>query len=223
MNFSGTLREGDHEHAVSVTVRRLIIFTATASPEEKSVGPEKFAAFRRALMAALFGVAGMFLGGVLVVIHASQTFSGETLVARVVARRLGSQEFELRYTPASGASRTLDGIRLRGDQWAVTGGIITWHPWLTMLGLKSYHKPLALSGRFSSLARQRSEPPSIYPLAPDVDRVWEALYRAAPYLPVIGAVYGSSAYVYVEPGAVQEVYVTPLGYLIKRVTRASEF
>ncbi|MBI3321223.1 MAG: hypothetical protein HYZ91_03020 [Candidatus Omnitrophica bacterium] len=107
-------------------------------------------------------------------------------------------------------------ILLRGDQWVVSGGIIKWHPWLTMLGLKSYHKPMRISGQFSSLERQRLQAPAIYALEPGVDRLWEGLYWVAPSLPFIEAVYGSSAYVSVDPGITQEIYVTPSGYLIKR-------
>ena len=56
-------------------------------------------------------------------------------------------------------------------------------------------------------------------LEPGVDRVWEWLYRAEPSVPFIDAVYGSAAYVYVESGTIQEIYVTPSGYVIKRQKR----
>jgi len=75
---------------------------------------------------------------------------------------------------------------------------------------------MRISGQFSRLDQQRARPPTVYPVGPLIDRVWEAFYRADPYLPFVEAVYGSSAYVYVEPGVAQEVYVTSSGYLIKR-------
>ncbi len=111
-------------------------------------------------------------------------------------------------------------MALRGDQWAVSGGLVKWHPWLTAMGWPSYHKPMRLSGQFSSLEEQRRRPPTVEEIAePGVDRFWEAVYWADPYLPFVEAVYGSSAYAYVEPGAVQEIYVTPSGYLIKNRAR----
>ena len=116
--------------------------------------------------------------------------------------------------------RTTRIFRLRGDQWTISGGIVKWHPWLTALGLRSYHKPSRVSGQFSELQRQRHNWPTVEALEPDTDRFWEVLYWADPYLPFVEAAYGSSAYVYVEPQWVQEVYVTPSGYLIKRVPKS---
>lgn len=169
---------------------------------------------RRLVAAAVWAGLGLLLSFLLVVLHAFQAFAGQTLVARVTTRQVGSEAFELTYTPATGGRALI--VPLQGDQWSISGGIVKWHPWLTALGVKSYHQPRYLSGQFSSLDKQRSHLPTVYPLEPLADRVWEALYWADPYLPFIEAVYGSSAYVYVEPPRVQEVYVTPSGYLITR-------
>jgi len=174
---------------------------------------------RRLLAAAASACLGILLGSVLILLAFFHAFSGETLIARVTTRRLSSAEFELTYRPA-GAERLPRTFRLQGDQWALSGGIVKWHPWLTALGLHSYQKPMRLSGQFSNLEQQRAQRPTVYPLEPTIDRFWEALYWADPYLPFVEAVYGSSTYAYVEPGVVQEVYVTLSGYLIKRVTRA---
>ena len=175
---------------------------------------------RTLLSAAGFAILGTLLGGALILLHCFQAFSGATLIARVSAQRLSPPDFELTYTPA-GSGEPIRHVRLAGDQWSISGGIVKWHPWLTALGLKSYHRPMRLSGQFSGLAQQRSHLPTVYALSPVADRFWEALYWADPYLPFVEAVYGSSAYVYVEPGAIQEVYITPSGYLIKRVQKGS--
>jgi hypothetical protein len=182
---------------------------------------------QRLLAAAAFAGLGALLGALLFALQLFHAFSGETLIARVTTRRLSPGEFELTYTPvrapsASGRSPTAGGdammthIRLRGDQWSISGGIVKWHPWLSAFGLTTYHKPMRLGGQFSNLEQQRSHRPTVYALEPGADRFWEALYWADPYLPFVEAVYGSSAYVYVEPGVIQEVYVTPSGYMIKR-------
>ena len=181
---------------------------------------------RRLLGCALFAGVGLLFWALLFVSHAFSAFSRETLVATVVTWRLSPEEFELIYTtPAPGVpagamdkqpARASRRVRLRGDQWSVSGGIVKWHPWLTALGFSSYHRVLRLSGQFSDLEQQRARPPTVFAVEPVVDRFWEALYWMDPYLPFIEAVYGSSAYAYVEPNTIQEVYVTPSGYLIKR-------
>jgi hypothetical protein len=178
-------------------------------------GPGVLRRARRLADMAFCAVLGLVLAGLLVITRAFLAFSGETFVAQIATRRVSPLEFELTYTPASNSPARQ--VRLRGDQWTVSGGIVKWHPWLTALGWTSYHKPMRLSGQFSRLEEQRRQTPSVEPLyEPGVDRVWETFYWADPALPFVEAVYGSSAYAYVEPDAVQEIYVTPSGYLIKR-------
>ncbi len=172
---------------------------------------------QRLLHASLSAALGLLLGGSVVLLRVAQVFSGDTLVAQVTAQRLGPDEFELIYQPVgAGGARH---VRLRGDQWAISGGLIKWSPWLTAMGFKSYHQPLRLSGRFASSARERAAPPTLEDLGAGMDRLWEVLYWLGDRLPGLDAVYGSSAYAYVEPGAVQEVSVSPTGYLIRRKAR----
>ena len=163
-------------------------------------------------------VASLFTA-LLILLHAFGAFAGETLIATVTTQPVAQDEFALTYQPAQGVATSARTFRLRGNQWAISGGIVTWHPWLTVLGFPSYHKPLRLSGQFSRIAQQRSHLPTAELLEPGVDQLWEWFYRADPYLPFVEAVYGSSAYVYVEPQWIQAIYVTPSGYLIKRKLR----
>ncbi|MBI4003497.1 MAG: hypothetical protein HY353_00575 [Candidatus Omnitrophica bacterium] len=163
-----------------------------------------------ALLAAL-ATAGLML------MRTFGALTGETLVATVTTQPIAAGEFALTYQPAQQALGEGQTIRLRGDQWEISGGMVKWHPWLTALGLPSYHAPLRISGRFSTVQQQRAQPPTVHALRPDLDWFWEVLYRADSYLPFVEAVYGSSAFVPLEPKAVQEVYATPSGYLIKRV------
>ena len=167
----------------------------------------------------IWGAAGLLLGAILVILHTFSAFTGETLVAVVETRRLGPDRFELTYSPSANGE-TAETLELQGDQWAISGGIVKWHPWLTSLGLSTYHKPLRLTGQYVSPERQRARPPSVYLLDEQVDRFWEMLYWAEQKLPIVDAVYGSSAYVYAEPNMIAEIYITPIGYLIRRSPRA---
>ena len=170
------------------------------------------------LAATILACAGLLLSGFLLLVHFFQAFAGETLVATITTRRLSSASFELSYAPSgTGEDARTQKIQLEGDQWWISGGIVKWHPWLTALGLSSYHKPMRLGGQFSHPGTHGQTLQSDFlDLSPGTDWFWEMLYRLDPYLPCIEAVYGSSAYVYVEPRWTQEVYVTPSGYLIKR-------
>ena len=174
------------------------------------------------LAAAACAGLGLALGTLLVLLHVFDVFAGEALVARVTSTWLAPQRFQLTYEAVGHGDTPALHVQLEGDQWAISGGFVKWHPWLAAIGLSSYHKPMRLSGQFSRLAAQRSHASSVYGFSPDADRIWELLYRLDPYLPFIEAVYGSAASVYVEPQWVQEVYVTTSGYLIKRGRRVSQ-
>ena len=184
------------------------------------------ARLRRLLAAMVFACLGFALASALAVVQVFQAFAGETLIARVTTRPIAREAFELTYQPVAipPVSRRLRWpvsdetltVQLRGDQWVVSGGVVKWQPWLTALGLSSYHRPMRLTGQFSDLTTQQAAPPSVAPIGPPVDWLWELLYRAQRFLPFIESAYGSAAYSYVEPEMVQEIYVTPSGYLIKR-------
>lgn len=178
--------------------------------------------------ASIWMLLGALMAGGLILLQLFQAFAGETLIAQAVATKRSPAQFELVYTPlgsgppgavATASSERTKHLILEGDQWAISGGIIKWHPWLTGLGVRSYHKPMRLSGQFADVAQQRAHLPTVYALEPAADRVWELFYRLDRYLPFVEAVYGSSAYVYVEPNVAYEIYVTPSGYLIKRKAR----
>lgn len=169
------------------------------------------------LAALLFACAAVALGMSLAVIRVFNVLSEKTPVAIVSLHAVSSDEFDLFYSQMDGPE-TASGqtFRLKGDQWSVSGGIIKWHPALTLLGLKSYQKPLRISGQYASLARQRANYPSVFALSDSADRLWEAVYRLGPFLHFIEAVYGSSAYAYADPQFTYQVYATPTGYMIKR-------
>ena len=173
------------------------------------------------VIAVGFGAVAVLLSSLLAVLRACEAFSGETLVARVSARWVGPDEFELTYLPAGRPSMEARRARLHGDQWAVSGGVVKWQSWLTVLGWPSYHKPMRLEGRFAQAERMQTYLPSVALLAPEPDRLWVWWFRYGSRLPFVETVYGSAAYVFVEPQRLAEIYVTPSGYLIKRRPRAS--
>lgn len=181
-------------------------------------GPGIIRRLRRAASAAIWGGLAGVLACTALFLHAFRAFSHETLVARVTTRQVAPERFELTYTPAE-AGQAARRVRLAGNQWSVSGGVVTWHPLLRIAGMKTYHRPLRLAGQFSDLERQRSRLPTAEALDPAIDRFWEALYWMDPRLPFVDAVYGSAAYVYVEPDVTHEIYVTTSGYMIKRAQR----
>jgi len=173
------------------------------------------------LRGVAFSVVLLSLGslclGFWVSLRSFEAFSRSTLVAEVHCRWFGQKQFALSLVPVRhGTRQPAQTFRLRGDQWTISGGIVKWHPWLTALGVPSYHKLTRVSGRFAKAAEEQAAPASAFELNGGVDWVWWWLYRLDPYLPFVEAAYGSAAFAYVEPTWAFEVYVTPSGYVIQR-------
>lgn len=183
------------------------------------------AARRRGVLAKLYGmvVAALLLAlgaaglGLGLALHAFEAFAGSRVIAQVRCQWVGPKEFELWYAPVvDGRPESARTYRLKGDQWAISGGVVKWHPWLTALGVPSYHRPSRLSGRYADLAQELAHPASAVELSGEPDRLWWWLYQLDPWLPFVDAVYGSAAYTYVNPAMLFEIAVTPSGYLIDR-------
>src|SRR3990167_2278141 len=135
---------------------------------------------RRLLAAIGCTAVAVLCSSLLILLQAFHAFTGETLVATVTTQRTAPQEFVLTYHPAEWIQE-MSGqtMSLRGDQWAISGGLVKWHPWLTGLGLASYHKPIRISGQLSKLDQQRAQLPTAQALTPGADWFWEALYWVA--------------------------------------------
>lgn len=166
-------------------------------------------------------VAGTLCLGLFLALRGFEAFAREELVAEVTCRRLSPQEFEVGYAPAVKGSLAAPSVfRLRGDQWTVSGGVVKWHPWLTVTGLASRHKPTRLSGRFASAEDERARPPTVIELNGGEDAAWDWFYRLDPWLPFVEAAYGSAAYAPADPSRRFQVFISPSGYLIKSARRS---
>ena len=176
------------------------------------------AALRRLAVSACCLGLGVLCLALALALRSFEAFAGSRPVAEVRCRWTGPKEFELSYVSLRGgvAAAQPRVFRLRGDQWSISGGVIKWHPWLTALGLPSYHRPGRVSGRFSRLEDETAAAPSAYDLDGEFDRVWWWFYRLDPALPFVQAVYGSAAFTFVNPAVRHILEVTPSGYLIRQ-------
>lgn len=171
---------------------------------------------KRLIVALLFVCLGFVASSMSFVAHTFKAFTSEKLIARVNVEKTGLNQYQLTYTPTESSDDPPQIVDLRGDQWIITGGIIKWHPFLQFLGMSSYHMPMRIGGQYSDIHRQRTELPTVHALYPGVDKFWEMLYKADPYLFFVDAAYGSSAFVYFESDKTAEIYVNETGYFIKR-------
>jgi len=175
------------------------------------------AKLRYLFFALVLGAIGTLGVGLAVVLHAFQAFVVDTPVADVRTRWVGEKAFELTWSPVKHEIWERPVVRtfqLKGDQWAISGGIVKWSPWLTALGVPSYHKPTRVSGRYVHTVEETRDSPTAYDVNGGMDPVWWWFYTLDPYLPFVQAVYGSTAYTFINPARVAEVSVTSSGYMI---------
>jgi len=159
---------------------------------------------------------GLLCVGLTMALRSFEAFADSVKVSEVRCTWVGSKEFTLTYIPfRRGTPKAPKTFRLRGDQWSISGGVVKWHPWLTALGIMSYHRPTRISGRYAQTAEETQGSPTAFNLNGELDWIWWVFYRLDPFLPFVDATYGSSAFTYVNPALLVEVHVTPSGYLIQ--------
>jgi hypothetical protein len=93
-------------------------------------------------------------------------------------------------------------LTLRGDEWQLDARVVTWQPPATILGLEPVYQLERLSGRYSSVDREQTEPRTVHGLAEERPLDLWSMVRKFPRLtPGIDAFYGTATYLPMADGA----------------------
>ena len=93
-------------------------------------------------------------------------------------------------------------LTLRGDEWQLDARVVTWKPPATILGLDPVYQLERLSGRYTSVDRERSEQRTVYSLAEERPLDLWSMARKFPKLaPGVDAFYGTATYLPMADGA----------------------
>ena len=86
-------------------------------------------------------------------------------------------------------------LTVRGDEWQLDARVVTWKPPATILGLDPVYQLERLSGRYSSVDRERSEQRTVYALAEErpLD-LWSMARKFPKFAPGVDAFYGTATY-----------------------------
>ncbi|MCD0502089.1 hypothetical protein [Bordetella petrii] len=106
---------------------------------------------------------------------------------------------------------------LAGDQWQIDAKVVRWRLPALLAGAPPLYAFERLSGRYSDIERERSEPRSAHALndwpVPDLG----TLKRVFPnWLPFVDVQFGSAAYMPMLDGARYRVYMDPRGAVVIR-------
>ena len=157
----------------------------------------------RASSSFVSGAMSVSLGAIAAMILVSylgyERRTDEQLVGVIEVRRNAPEEYTAR--------RMVDGeldrlLTLRGDEWQLDARVVTWQPPATILGLEPVYQLERLSGRYTSIERERSAERTVHALAEERPLDLWSLARRFPRLsPGVDAYYGTATYVPMADGA----------------------
>ncbi len=128
-----------------------------------------------------------------------ERLTAEQLVGVIEFSQTAPEEYTARLMIDGEIDRLLT---LRGDEWQLDARVVTWKPPATILGLDPVYQLERLSGRYSSIDRERSEPRTVHALAEErpLD-LWSLARNFPKFTPGIDAYYGTATYLPMADGA----------------------
>jgi len=174
---------------------------------------------RRWAGTALRGLAGLLFlslaalaGTVTVGLQGYRALTYEEVAATVRTEPLGGQRFRATITLPD---RRLAMYELAGDAFYVDAHVLKWHPWASLLGLRTVYELDRVAGRYNAVADERARLHTAYELARSkpVDLFFIARRRLLG--PLVDAEYGSATFVAAMRPATFEVRVSTTGLLAR--------
>lgn len=157
-------------------------------------------------LTALFGLLGWNL-------WTYHRLGAESWVADVAFQRIGTNRFIASLdTPDEEPRRFL----LAGDDWQLDARMVTWAPWMQLLGRDPIYRLDRLSGRYQDVDQARREPPTVWGLSdnPGID-LWRLARKGGDWVPGIDAAYGAAVYLPMADGARYRVTLSARGLVAR--------
>ena len=138
--------------------------------------------------------------------YSYERLTAEQLISTIEFRRIAPDSYRARVMVRGEVDQLFE---LGGDEWQMDARIVNWTPPATILGLEPIYRLERLSGRYSDIERERTEPRTVHALTETehID-VWTIAQRFPVLLPGVDAHYGTATYVPMADGARFEVSLT---------------
>jgi len=172
--------------------------------------------FAGGVATAAVGGAGMILLGS---IYSYGQLTAEQTVGLIEFRENAPGEYAARLMIEGESDRLLT---LKGDEWQIDARVVSWKPPVSMLGLEPIYQLERLSGRYSDVQREVSEPRTVHALA-EVGAldIWSIARRSPILMPGVDAYYGTATYVPMADGARFEVNLSRDALIARPVNEAA--
>ena len=148
-----------------------------------------------------------------------QRLSYEQPAGELQLSRVGDRQFDavLSYPDGERAS-----FAVRGDEWQIDARVLKWHAFANLVGFDAAYRLERISGRYSHVEDERTQPRTVYELHPPgrIDP-WELIHRYRSWIPWMDALYGSATFLPMADGALYEIKVSQSGLVARPLNQAA--
>jgi hypothetical protein len=148
-----------------------------------------------------------------------QRLGAEQPAGELQLTRTADKQFSGVLSYPSGEKTT---FALSGDEWQVDARLLKWTAFANLLGFDAAYRLERISGRYTHIEDERSQPRTVYELAsPGRVDPWELAHRYHRFLPWIDAMYGSATYLPMSDGALYAITVSQSGLIARPLNQAA--
>ena len=172
----------------------------------------------RGLVALLLLALAALAATVTVGLQGYRALTFEEVAATVRTEPLAPQRFRATITLPDHRLAMYD---LAGDAFYVDAHVLKWHPWASLLGLRTVYELDRVAGRYNAVTDERAKQHTVYALAQSKPVDLFLIARRRLLGPLVDAEYGSATFVAATRPATFEVRVSTTGLLARPVPSRS--
>ena len=168
----------------------------------------------RGLVALLLLALAALAATVTVGLQGYRALTFEEVAATVRTEPVAPQRFRATITLPDHRLAMYD---LAGDAFYVDAHVLKWHPWASLLGLRTVYELDRVAGRYNAVADEWTQPHTAYELGRSKPVDLFSMARRRLLGPLVDAEYGSATFVAATRPAIFEVRVSTTGLLARPV------
>ena len=168
------------------------------------------------IILVLVCIAATLLG---LTLNTYRRLSHEQLAGEVQFTRTGDKDFNAELTYPDSRRSTFE---LKGDEWQVDARVLKWQDFANLLGFDTAYRLERISGRYSTIQDEQTQPHTVYELAsPDRIDLWSLVRQYHSYVPWVDALYGNATFLPMADGALYEIKVSQSGLVSRPLNQAA--
>jgi len=148
-----------------------------------------------------------------------QRLTSETPAGELDLSRVAPHQYDAVLTYPDGTAAV---FLLRGDEWQVDARILKWQGTVNLLGFDSALKLDRISGRYTDIADERTQPRTVYQLrSPETIDFWDLARRYHRWLPWVDALYGTATFLPMADKGSYEISASQTGLIARPLNEAA--